>query len=1783
MAYADPNDFEPVGTAVADPKDFEVVAPQANPADFEPVSSTPTTTHAPYSRTNPKPLTDEQKKAKERGAQFREVMGVQPDSILGQTPESLTALDVTNTARAGIDAQNASGIAPGHVSFRGLQKLFQAAPDTAFSEDEKLPPELNKQPIITFPTPTGDSVPAGIVRGLANTASGLSTPENIGIIATMGGAPAAVGRAAAVGFAAQMAHDLPEKISDIADSKTPGEAAEKSTEALAQALMIAGAGKHAFGRESVLPNGEVRPSGLTPEEADRAATANQLRALTPESVALTKDAQPISPEVLDGLHLAREKWVQKLRQSSPGEADKAQSEIDHIDEQLLRADKDAVAASAARVATRGQSPAPAEGEVPPVSEGAPPTKPEPTPEERQVAAHDRVTQMRNQIEVQTGDSIMADAFEKQARRAVESAIKNGNEINWSKVNDWAVKAGLKERLNAPESLNAQNDQGTTKLEATPAEQLSPAEEAAKADTIKEVNDTVSELPENLRATAKAYLDAAQSGEPDITQLAKDLGVSRETVYNHLKAMRDHFESIKEGGISLGPGAASAYEKITNTLDPTSLKRAVVDVQREVDGREGIDVPARPGSKELVSDAEDAITADPTLGKKVVDRILSKSVSDQEVSPKDAALMLIERTRLRNERAALEERTVDPDSTQAERDNARYDLSEINNQIDRIDQASRLAGTAWSDFGRLYQQVIRDDYTLESLERRAIAEKSKDGRPMSREDFQADYPEEYAKLKEQAKRVKDLEEAAKAHDAQVKENERLNGIEDAFNKFKQEADARPGIAPRVIALAESIVARLDKSADAARLRIRQRLGHAGALVDPTVVYDVGVIGASKLAHAALDFTKWSSEMIADLGDWVEPHLEEAWKHANGIWDKEEKRLGPEKASVRKVRDKNADSATKQANLVDAMKERIKDGDKFTDLGRFVQSLAREVVASGVRDRDTLVSTVMEKLKDVVPDITKEMTEDAISGYGNFKELPKGDVDVALRDLKGQLQQVGKIRDMMDKRAPQKTGVERRTPSDEERRLTKQVNELKKKGGYEVTDPATALKTSLDAIKTRLNNEIRDLDHAIATGERIRNKKGTPEYDAEAKALRDQRDAKKALYDQAFPKEPLTLEQQIERTGRALDRSIASLEEDLKTGKLYADKNAPKLSTPELEAKRAKLEALRGERQDLRDQDTARIEQDKENALVERIKTVREKILSGDTGVQGKEATVRTEKVAALQQELADLNKQLKDIRQTPERQQELAMQTYKTRTLNRIAELKEKVANKDFQPTPRKSLALDPEGTKLKADLAAVKLEIDRGREAERLQNRTRTEKILDGLVKWRRAFVLSGPKTLAKLTSAAAEILAITPAENLVGGAIGAAEKGVRAAVGGSYKTIGEQAPVHGTFNPRAEVEAVKGTWRNLFKDAADNFKTGHTDIDLIYGRPDLVPRSLLDYVGNVHAALKSPAKRNAFIRTFEGLTDYYSKNGIDVTDPAIQMKMGVEAYKEANKSVFREDNIAVNAYNRMLKALTEKDKETGRPSLVGKAAETAIKYTLPVVRIPTNIVARTFEYSFGTGIGAARIGRAVFQEGLNNLHPAEADAIMRNLKRGAVGAAVMALGYFNADKIGGYYQPGQKRDEEDVGFGKVRVFGHDVPSYLIHNPLLEQLQIGATIRRVADSKFRKKDTDPQGVAAGAFAAALGVVQEAPFLNDAELAVKLKDPNTRASALGELAKGAVPILVQQTAEAMDKDEKGNPVKRETNTGSVPSTVARSVQSVIPLARNRLPEKGIAHTRARKRR
>ncbi len=317
----------------------------------------------------------------------------------------------------------------------------------------------------------------------------------------------------------------------------------------------------------------------------------------------------------------------------------------------------------------------------------------------------------------------------------------------------------------------------------------------------------------------------------------------------------------------------------------------------------------------------------------------------------------------------------------------------------------------------------------------------------------------------------------------------------------------------------------------------------------------------------------------------------------------------------------------------------------DLRPWIRKLALNLVRSGVTERNALVNAVHDVLKDIIPGIQLRDTMDAISGYGEFRPLDPEAAKAKLRDLSGQMQNVSKLEDLLARRALKKTGPERKTLSDEERRLIKLVNEYKRRYGVTVTDPATQLKSALASVKTRLTNQIKDLEFQIGTGKKIVKGATKVAYDSEATALQARRDVLKQQFDEIFGKPELTDEQRVAMATKAVEKSITEIQRRIAAGETRTGKPLTKTPvTPELTSLREQQAALRDQLQSLRDADTALQEEKAVASLQSTIADLERRISESDLFAERKaqaDATAITaplkERRAALQQQLAELRR------------------------------------------------------------------------------------------------------------------------------------------------------------------------------------------------------------------------------------------------------------------------------------------------------------------------------------------------------------------------------------------------------------------------------------------------------------------------------------------------------------------------------------------------------------------
>lgn len=513
----------------------------------------------------------------------------------------------------------------------------------------------------------------------------------------------------------------------------------------------------------------------------------------------------------------------------------------------------------------------------------------------------------------------------------------------------------------------------------------------------------------------------------------------------------------------------------------------------------------------------------------------------------------------------------------------------------------------------------------------------------------------------------------------------------------------------------------------------------------------------------------------------------------------------------------------------------------------------------------------------------------------------------------------------------------------------------------------------------------------------------------------------------------------------------------------------------------------------------------------------------------------------EKELADIKKQHDKVTDT-QADLDKYLKAQKTRLEKSTDEIRARIAKGDLDPKPRRHVILDEEGLRLKAENQRAKQDFQRALYDRKMAQRSLSDKMLDTFVKWRRAALLSNPVVLAKLTGAATLRGISIPIEEAVGGVLsklpGVAE-------------VAKRAPAEGGLNVDAMAKGYADAFTQGMKDAYYQVVKGSSDLDVLYEnakgaklRMSELPQSSLDFFGHIHAALKSPVKRGAFKLYFEKRVAFALKNGVDVSDPLVQAKLGVESFKDAQRQIFMQDNAAAKAFTIGIAHLQRE----------GKSVQAAVARGLfPIVKVPTNIVAETSQYATGAVTGPVRLATALVK-GVEKLTPDQADLIMRELKKGSVGAAMLLLGYFNYKQVGGYYQRGEKRRPTDTKAGTVKVNGLEIPQQLMHHPAMETVQLGSTVRRVSDARVRGHE---QGMAEGAIAGGLGLTEQIPFARESVEFAKLFDPHERPYASGELLKSLlVPGLAQWIAEQTDRQD-GEKVKRK------PSTVMEHVETGIP--------------------
>jgi hypothetical protein len=467
----------------------------------------------------------------------------------------------------------------------------------------------------------------------------------------------------------------------------------------------------------------------------------------------------------------------------------------------------------------------------------------------------------------------------------------------------------------------------------------------------------------------------------------------------------------------------------------------------------------------------------------------------------------------------------------ELENRRRAGEDVRDELLTAAEAAEVSGRQWGQWGRGRQVELEEDFSVAGIVRqhlRAVKERPTD--------------EQMAKYEELASRIEVLEAERDALQVKLAQAEVDKQIAVA-KKAKQ-----PAARPKKGAKRE----RLQRQASDAVSRFKEEwatLFQMGVVYDPKREAEkwariVKAAGKVVQAYAKLgvdSFLEFIARIKKDFPATLDQSdaFEEAWRRAH---------------------------PPGESPLGEAPTE--------AGIGKLARNLTRWAVEAGTEGREEVIDAVHQELGHLGIELSRSETMQAMSGYGEYRELAKDEVSVKVRGIKGEIQQLLKLEAMQAGRAPKKTGIERRTPTDEERRLIKKVEEAKKRGGYAVTDPARQLKSALGTAKTTMRNRIADLKHAIAAREKIVKERTLLKADAELQALRNERDTLQDEYNRIFPPKRTSLSdaQRLKMAEASIDRQLAELEADLEAGRLGPKEKRPPVTSPALEQKKQRRAEL-----------------------------------------------------------------------------------------------------------------------------------------------------------------------------------------------------------------------------------------------------------------------------------------------------------------------------------------------------------------------------------------------------------------------------------------------------------------------------------------------------------------------------------------------------------------------------------------------------------------------------------
>lgn len=1174
-------------------------------------------------------------------------------------------------------------------------------------------------------------------------------------------------------------------------------------------------------------------------------------------------------------------------------------------------------------------------------------------------------------------------------------------------------------------------------------------------------------------------------------------------------------------------------------EPTGIRNSVVDQERAARGISPREEPIARAFGDVWDQAMQKFDVNPAAGRELVDSLSQniRPLTDTE----DAMLTHEQLTRQQAFDKAVE--NVNKAANPEDAADAQAQLSKARDDVQQIYDVGQRAGTESGRGLNARKLMVMRDYSLAKMEARERANNG--GAPLG--------PDALAQVKAAHDRIAVLEK--QISDNQAKQNDAL--ASHYFDRLLKETSRDT---KEAVKKGKSVSDFISDQADRARQRIRERGPRLTAGLDPVDLVDRAIIGADYLAKGVKAFGEWSAKMIGEFGEKIRPHLDDIFKKSNEYRDAHESIFSKTKPGEERA----------PADIAKQVKESAAAGQPLDH--RTVYDLARAHVRAGVDGFDNVMRAVHGNLQEAIPGITERQVRDSFSEYGKV-QFPSAEADkVKLAEYRRIGQLVSAIEDAEKGEVPKKTGMQRGKPTQTVREKMAELRAAMDKSGIETKSPEEQLASRNQARATALRNSIEDLDKRLKTGEKPTAGAKVPDS-AEVERLRSERDSMKAklkeIEDAAKPQKSPE-EQLVDKTQKGVDAAAGALDrwDQILKGELKPESKTAKSPLSNLEEElRSQVDAMKQAYRELEAASRPKIDPEftrqeaqlasLEKSITEYGRRVKEMDFSSPEKRPGPDTEVIS-KAKAARDAAKKVYDDLKKAQNPPKTPEQRRLDAYKTRLRNGAADIQKRIANNDYAARPKTELLLDREANELKAKREEAKQQFERRLSQQREAARPTYQKVLEQVSGLARSSALSGYHTLEKLGSFTLGKLGETPMNELTGAALSKIP-GLRGVFERAPAEAGNTIPSLVRFYTSA---ATKG-----LREAARVLSQGQSETKALYGKPDYRTPHWYDFFGALHTAEKTPLLIGTKEMYVSRLEKAAIAKGLDINDEFVKAAINKEAYEHATSAILQEKNLVSEAVNGIHARMEKVNPKTGEQNInlaiISNLAKTFI--TKGIVKTPANYIAQTIART-PIGLAGGLINAAMAHaRGIENLKPAEANATAKLLKVGAVGSAFFLLGAIDATKkkedrtFGGYWEPGRKRDDGDVPWGALRVGGKSIPHIMTHNPLTESAQMGSTMMRVALSRYRKSDQDPQGLAEGAMKAVIGLASKAPI---AAPIMRMSQDHTNFGT--DLIKGLIPQLLQNIAEDRDSIR---------GIQRAPKTNADQLKMAVPFLRDQVPTKG----------